>query len=64
MARTVSVTSACGVATLSSPLSAVMVVLLAVMPSGWKMRCRMKSSHDMFVVFATTCPAARYMMFW
>ena len=35
-----------------------------VMPSGWKMRVRTKSSHDMPDVCVTASPAAMNMMLW
>ena len=63
IARNLPEKRSCGVATSPPGGSWTTLVLEAVMPSGVKMRRRMKSSQVCPVTAGTICPAARNMMF-
>ena len=63
-ARRVSSIFVWGVATSGRPTSALVLELVAVMPSGVKMRSRTRSSQLLPLTCAATCPAVRNMMFW
>ena len=56
----------CGAETLASWLARIWssVVYERVIPSGWKIRVRTNSSHDIPDARATTSPAALYITFW
>jgi hypothetical protein len=63
-ARTMPSTSACGLARPDRPAICRTEVVLDDMPSGVKIRSRMKSSHVVLATCATSWPAVMYMMFW
>ena len=60
----VSFTTSWGEATLGFPRVSARFATDPAMPSGWKIRVRMNSSHGMPLAAATTAPAAAYITFW